>query len=251
MKGKLQKPKTGPRCVVLIATQTASARKQWTQALEGVGTVLAVAERASLDRSLADLEPDILLLDLALHRLGGLQGVQAIRKLKPETKIVVLSRSPNAKEGISLLRAGAWGYCEKAIDPLSLKKAVVMLQKGEVWVKRNLVSHLIGELARLTRRRKKDSAGHDTRLSTSTPREREVVLLIGEGVTNKEVASRLMMTEHTVKAHMTTIFRKLGLSGRVQLALLANQSGRGPTSPPSSDAPSAGKPQSSTRPKSN
>ena len=251
MKGNLQNTKTAPRCVVLIATPTASARKQWTEALEGMCTILAVAERGSLDRCLADLKPDILLLDLALHRLGGLEGVQAIRQLSPETKIVLFARSPNAKEAISLLRAGAWGYCGKAIEPLHLKKVVLTLQKGEVWVKRNLVPHLIGELARLTRRRMKDSASHDTRLASLTPREREVVLLIGEGASNKGIASQLMMTEHTVKAHLTAIFRKLELSGRVHLALLVNQSGRGATSPPSAVDRSAGEPQSSTGPKSN
>src|SRR2546428_280245 len=140
-------------------------------------TVLDVGERGSLDRSLADLKPDILLLDLALH--------------------------------------------------------------------------LLGELARLTRLRTKDSASHEARLRSLTPREREVVLLIGEGVNNKKIASRLMITEHTVKAHLTTIFRKLGLSGRVQLALLANESGRGPISPTGWDDRSAGYPQGSTRPKSN
>ena len=178
-------------------------------------------------------------------------GVQAIRQLSPETKIVLFARSPNAKEGISLLKAGAWGYCEKAIEPLRLRKVVLMLQQGEVWVKRNLIPHLIGELARLTRLRTKDSASHETRLGRLTPREREVVLLIGEGVNNKKIASRLMITEHSVKAHLTTIFRKLGLSGRVQLALLANESGDGPISPSAWDDRSAGDPQGSTRPKSN
>src|SRR5437667_162790 len=226
------------------------ARGQWTQALKDVYTVLDVGERGSLDRSLADLKPDVLLLDLALHRLGGLEGVQAIRQLSPETKIVLFARSPNAKEGISLLKAGAWGYCEKAIEPLRLRKVVLMLQQGEVWVKRNLIPHLIGELARLTRLRTKDSASHETRLRSLTPREREVVLLIGEGVNNKKIASRLTITEHTVKAHLTTIFRKLGLSGRVQLALLANESG-GPISPTAWENRSAGEPQGSTRPKSN
>jgi DNA-binding NarL/FixJ family response regulator len=221
--------------VVLIATPTASAREQWTQALEGMCTVLAVAERDSLDRSLADLKPDILLLDLALHRLGGLEGVQALRQLSPETKILLFSKSPTAKDGIALLKAGAWGYCDKAITPVRLKKAVLMLQKGEVWVKRDLVPHLIGELARLTRGRMHDAASHDARLARLTPREREVVSQVGEGASNKEIASRLMMTEHTVKAHLTAIFRKLELSGRVQLALLANQSGLDPTSSPGSD----------------
>ena len=220
MKGNLQHVTSAPRCVVLIATSTARVRKHWTQALEGMCTVLIVAERGSLDRSLADLKPEILLLDLALPQLGGLEGVLAIRDMSPATKIVVFARSPSVKEGLSLLKAGAWGYCEKTIDPRHLKKAVLMLQKGEVWVKRNLVPHLIGELARLTRRRLKDAAIYDIQFASLTPREREVVSLIGEGASNKEIASRLLMTEHTVKAHLTAIFRKLNLSGRVQLALL-------------------------------
>src|SRR6266436_7983825 len=82
MKGNLQDTKTAPRCVVLIATPTAGVRAQWTQALKDMYTVLDVGERDSLDRSLADLKPDVLLLDLALHRLGGLEGVQAIRQLR-------------------------------------------------------------------------------------------------------------------------------------------------------------------------
>jgi two-component system nitrate/nitrite response regulator NarL len=184
----------------------------------------------------ADLNPDILLLDLALPRLGGIKGILAIRNLSPETKIVLFARSPNAKEGISVLRAGAWGYCEKEIDPLLLKKAVVRVQKGEVWLKRNLIPHLIGELARLTRRRLKDSRSNpDSRLASLTPRELDVVSLVGDCASNKEIASRLTVTEHTVKAHLTAIFRKLDLAGRVQLALLANHSGPGPTLPSGSD----------------
>jgi two-component system nitrate/nitrite response regulator NarL len=252
VKDNTQNSKTEPRSVVLIATPTASVLKQWTQALEGMCTVLAVAERGSLERSLADLKPDILLLDLALHRLGGLEGVLATRKLSPDTKIVLFAKSPNPKEGVSVLRAGAWGYCEKTIDPVCLKKVVFTLQKGEVWVKRNLVPHLIGELARLTRRGRQDSPTDlDTRLASLTPREREVVYLIGDSASNKEIASRLAVTEHTVKAHLSAIFRKLELSGRVQLALLANQSGRGVPSPPGSDDRSAGEAHRSTRLKSN
>jgi len=242
---------TATRSVVLIATPTARARRQWTHAIEDMCTVLAVADRRSLDRSIADLKPDILLLDLALRRLGGIEGVRAIRQVSPRTKIVVLAGSPNAKEGISILKAGTRGYCEKNIEPLLLKKAVVMVQKGEVWVKRNLVPHLIGELAMLTRRRLKDSASHDTRLARLSPREREVAFLVGDGASNKEIAGRLTVTGHTVKAHLTSIFRKLELSSRVQLALLANPYGRGSTSPAGSDDRSAGETHRSTRPKSN
>ena len=74
MKANLQDTKTAPRCVVLIASPTAGVRSQWTQALKDMYTVLDVGERGSLDRSLADLKPDVLLLDLALHRLGHQLG---------------------------------------------------------------------------------------------------------------------------------------------------------------------------------
>ena len=222
MKRNLPHSNSATRSVVLIAAPTARARKQWTHAIKDMCTVLAVSDRGSLDRSIADLKPDILLLDLALRRLGGIEGVRAIRQTSPQTKIVVLTRSPDAKEGISILKAGTRGYCENTIEPLLLKKAVLMVQKGEVWVKRNLIPYLIGELATLTRRRLKDSASHDTRLARLSPREREVAFLVGDGTSNKEIAGRLTVTEHTVKAHLTSIFRKLELSGRVQLALLAN-----------------------------
>ena len=248
---KRNPPYTVTRSVVLIATPTARARGQWTHAIKDTCTVLAVADRGSLDRSVVDLKPDVLLLDLALRQLGGIKGVRAIRQMSPQTKIVVLARSPNAKEGISILKAGTRGYCENNIEPLLLKKAVVMVQKGEVWVKRDLIPHLIGELATLTRRRLKDSASHDTRLTRLSPREREVSFLVGEGASNKEIAGRLAVTEHTVKAHLTSIFWKLELSSRVQLALLANPYGRGPTSPTGSDDRSAGETHRATRPKSN
>src|SRR5256885_16914316 len=101
MKANLQDTKTAPRCVVLIATPTARVRSQWTQALKDMYTVLDVGERGSLDRSLVDLKPDILLLDLALHRLWGLEGVRAVRQLSPESKIVLFAKSPNAEEGVS------------------------------------------------------------------------------------------------------------------------------------------------------
>src|SRR2546422_11659737 len=105
MKANLQDTKTAPRCVVLIASPTATVRSQWTQALKDMYTVLDVGEGGSLDRSLADLKPDILLLDLALHRLGGLDGGQATRKLSPETKRLRCARPPNAREGGAVLDA--------------------------------------------------------------------------------------------------------------------------------------------------
>jgi DNA-binding NarL/FixJ family response regulator len=147
------------RPVVLIATPTAKARRQWCQALEAGYSVLTVADRGSLERSITDLTPAVLLLDLALHRLGGVEGVHALQQLSPSTNIVLLAKTPNAKEGIAFLKAGARGFCNKDLDPAILQKAVSRVLNGEVWVKRSLMSPLIEELSSLTRRLREDSTG--------------------------------------------------------------------------------------------
>jgi two-component system nitrate/nitrite response regulator NarL len=213
-----------PASFLLIASPTVERRKRWGHGFEGTFEVHEAVERADLDRTLADLKPAILLLDLALPRLGGFDGVTAMRLLSPSTKILVFTSLPNEKEGVAALRAGALGYCETDIDPGLLKKAVSVVQKGEIWVRRNLIPHLIEELASLTNRRKRDiPAKLVSRLDRLTPREREIVSLIGACGTNKEIARRLKVTEKTVKAHLTTVFRKLELPGRVRLALYVNE----------------------------
>jgi two-component system NarL family response regulator len=231
------------RPLVLIATPTAKARRQWCQALETEYSVLTVADRGSLERSITDLRPAVLLLDFALHRLGGVEGVHALRQLSPSTKIVLFAKTPTAKEGIAVLKAGARGYYNKDLDPAILQKAVSMVMNGEVWVKRSLISSLIEEMSSLTRRLLDDSTGlKDSRLGSLTNREREVVLMIGNGASNKEIARRLKVTDHTVKAHLTAVFRKLDLPGRVQLALLASEYDRNPAEPVRSDDRSSGGP---------
>src|SRR5712691_703378 len=113
MKGNLQDTKTAPRCVVLIATPTAAVRSQWTLALKDMYTVLDVGERGSLDRSLADLKPDILLLDLALHRLGGLEGVQAIGAIEPRNQDRALREVPQCEGGDLLAEGRGLGILRK------------------------------------------------------------------------------------------------------------------------------------------
>ncbi len=214
---------------VLIASPMETQRDRWRQALEGVFDVQEADDRAALDRNLTALKPAILLLDLALPRLGGINGLPAVRRLSPTTKTVVFTVHPHEKEGISALRAGAMGYCETDLDPVLLKKAVALVQNGEVWVRRNFIPCLIEELASLTDpRQKRVSAKRGSRLGRLTPREREIVSMIGKGQTNKEIAARLRVKENTVKAHLTAVFRKLELTGRVRLALFINERERRP-----------------------
>lgn len=213
--------------VVLVASPFAGVRGQWAQGLQERFPLYEVAERSALERSMANLKPSVLLLDLALPGLGGVEGVPAIQRLSPLTSIMLLTSTPNDREGLNALKSGARGYCSSETEPALLKKAVTVVLKGEIWVARNVYAPLLEELTSLTERRHKEFPPNlDTRLDRLTPREREIAQLIGGGASNKEIAGRLNITEATVKAHLTAIFRKLGLADRLGLALFVTEYNR-------------------------
>jgi two-component system, NarL family, nitrate/nitrite response regulator NarL len=213
--------------LVLVASSVAGLRRRCRQALERVHTVHEVSERGELERSMLNRRPAALLLDLALPNLGGAGGIAAIQKLRAATKIITLTAAPDEREGIAVLKAGARGYCDRDIDGLLLEKATDVVLKGEIWVGRKLIPHLLEELTALTEQRRRDAPRKvDSRLERVTPRERQIVDLLSSGASNKEIAKRLNVTERTVKAHLTAVFRKLGLAGRLQLALFALEHGR-------------------------
>ncbi len=146
--------------LVIVASPLAGVRKRWRRALEGSYTIHEVAERGGLERSMVSRRAVGLLLDLALPGLGGPGGVAAIQKLRPATRIIVLSAVVDEREGIASLKAGARGYCHREIHASLLEKATVAVLKGEIWAGRKLISRLLEELAVLTehRRRERSSA---------------------------------------------------------------------------------------------
>ena len=173
---------------------------------------------------MAKLKPAVLLLDLALPRFGGVGGVAAIQQLSPPTKIVLLTSTPHYREGISALKAGVRAYCNTDIDPSLLKNAAEIVQIGEIWAGRNLISHLLKQVTSLSDRRQKEpTAESNSPVNSLTLREHEIAHLIRCGASNKEIADQLNITERTVKAHLTAIFQKLRLSNRLQLAIFMTE----------------------------
>jgi DNA-binding NarL/FixJ family response regulator len=206
--------------LVLIASSVSSVRRAWR---EGAGAFAAVevADHGQLLCCLTPRPPAILLLDLDLPQLGGMEGVSGLRALQPATRIIVLSGHPDEKEGLVALKIGAQGYCDRAIAPALLGKALEAVHNGEVWVGRKLTSHLLDELSALTEAlgERPSPDDLDRRLEGLTPRERAIVAELSAGASNKEIAQKFAVTERTVKAHLTAVFRKLGISGRLQVAL--------------------------------
>jgi two-component system NarL family response regulator len=164
--------------------------------------------------------PQTVLLDLGLPGLGTPKQVACLRNLSPATSVVVLSGPiPDAME-VELFKAGVRGYCRIDIDPELLKRVVVAVQLGELWIRRSLMARLLDELGVRVPAEALEKRAVVGRLVRLTVREQQIAALVGGGGTNKQIARRLAISERTVKAHLTEIFRKLGITDRLKLALL-------------------------------
>jgi DNA-binding NarL/FixJ family response regulator len=210
----------GQKGLVLIASSDAALRQRCVLGLQDAFPVHQISSRVELEHTMTQSKPAVLLLDLDLPQIGDIEGVAAIQHLCPSTNIILFRGAHNEKEEILALKSGAKGYCGKEIDPSLLRKAVNVVQKGEVWAGRKTISHLLAELNSFTETGQKDCPPlTEVYLQYLTPRERQIALLVGEGACNKEIASRLDISERTVKAHLTAIFRKLQISDRLRLGL--------------------------------
>jgi DNA-binding NarL/FixJ family response regulator len=217
------------KATLVVASAAADRRRHWSRELRGRFAICEVAERKALEQVMANLKPDVLILDLKLPQVGGVRGLPRIQRLSPSTKTLVLSDAPAESEEIAALKAGARGCGPRAFNPTQLRKAVEVVQKGEIWVRRKLISRLIAELRALTERRLRDEdETPDPQTQGLTSRQCLVADLIRRGACNKEIASQLNIAERTVKAHLTGTFRALGVSDRLQLALLLNSPANGP-----------------------
>ena len=207
--------------MVLIASANVRLRSQWGRLLKERFSIDEVADRAALEKTLAGRKPSFLLLDLSLPQLGGVEAIPDIQFLSPSSKIIILTSTPNDREAVSALKAGAKGYCNGGMAPSLLLKALEVVEKGEIWVGRKIIPNLLEELTSNTERQEKFSAlptGVD--FDSLTPRECQIAQFVGEGLSNKEIAGRLNISDRTVKAHLTSIFRKLKTFDRLRLALL-------------------------------
>ena len=183
---------------------------------------------------MANVRPFVLLLDLALLPPEGIGSISAIQRLSPSTKIILLSSVFEVKEAISALKSGARGVCLKDIEPSLLKKAIEVVQKGEVWVGRKIISHLLSEIVSLTESRQRDPPNlSEVCLDYLTPREFQIAQMVGNGAHNKEIARLLNISERTVKAHLTAIFNKLQIPDRLRLGLFIVGHHPDSVSPPS------------------
>jgi len=169
---------------------------------------------------ITDLKPDVVLLDLAISEMDGNQILTAIKQTSPETKALMFSAAVNVDEEMIFrsLKLGAKGYLSKNLASGNLIKAIKAVQRGEMWIERKLMSRFFSKEQRNV------SSMEDQVKKTSTgltAREQEVLSVLTKGLTNKEIADTLCISEKTVKTHLNNIFRKLNVTRRLQAILYA------------------------------
>jgi two-component system nitrate/nitrite response regulator NarL len=189
---------------------------------ELVGDAADAAEGAKLA---AGTQPDVILLDLHMPGITGMEAIPVLREAAPAARIVMLTVSEDAEDLMACLRAGASGYLLKNVDAEFLVESIRRAARGESSMSPHMTSKLVRELHAATKA--PDAACGKPPLS---PREQEILRLVATGSSNKEVARALGVAESTVKIHVQHILRKLGLSSRVQAAVYAAEHGLMPRS---------------------
>ena len=174
------------------------------------------------------LQPDIILMDLKMPVLGGIEATRRLKQSHPDIKVIVLTSFSDQDHVIPAIRAGARGYLLKDIEPEELVRAVRRVYQGHVELHSEaagLLMSLVAEPDALPVDAPAASGRGLGLLNTLTPREREVLKLIAQGKSNKEIGESLFITEKTVKTHISHLLDKLGLTDRTQAAILAVKQG--------------------------
>jgi DNA-binding NarL/FixJ family response regulator len=164
-----------------------------------------------------ELKPDILLLDVAMPRLPGLEAMRAIMSGSPTVKILLLTSTITTQQIIEALHIGARGIVLKDALAGALQTAIQTVIAGDYWIGGKRVVNLVSALHELMQQ----AAAPPHRSYGLTPREIEVVGCIVEGCSNRDIAKQFTLSEETVKRHLSNIFDKTGVSTRLELALFA------------------------------
>jgi len=168
-------------------------------------------------RKTLDLKPDVILMDLVMPVKDGLQAISEIKSALPEVSILVLTSFSDEDKVFPAIRAGALGYLLKDSSPQELLKAIYDVHRGEASLHPSIAIQLIREINRPS-----DLPPVENPLSE---RELEVLKLVAQGLTNQEIATRLVRSEWTVRTHVRNILGKLHLANRTQAALFALREG--------------------------
>jgi DNA-binding NarL/FixJ family response regulator len=184
---------------------------------EDLEVVGEAADGAEAVRAAQALRPDVVLMDLVMPVLDGVGAMRELRQVQPATRVIVLTSFTDEAKLLPAIQAGAAGYLLKNVQPQELHRAIRAAHAGEALLDPAVAARLVEAIAQPA------GAAAPERL---TPREREVLALIGRGLSNKRIALELGVAEKTVKTHVGHVLAKLGVADRTQAALYAVRQAR-------------------------
>lgn len=205
---------------VLIADDHAIVREGLRSLIATDPELKLVGEAADGETAVhayCELLPDVVLLDLMMPRKDGIIAIEEIKRQHSQAKILVLTSFVEDEKVFPAIKAGALGYLLKETSPEELLRAIREVHQGESTLSPAIARKLINELHR--------PAGKPKTEEPLSEREHEVLVLIAEGLSNQEIASRLVVSERTVRNHVGSILAKLHLANRTQAALYAVRRG--------------------------
>ena len=183
-----------------------------TNLLNAAGDLVVVGQALDGNQALEmahRLRPDVVLMDLSMPTMDGVVATRLIRDSLPDTRILVLTSFSDTTRVRNAMRAGAIGYLLKDCDPSVLVEAIRAAARGHSPLDPRVAGNLLPT-----------GRSQDPQLS---PREREILALVAEGMPNKQIARRLGIAEHTVKIHLGNVFRRIGVGDRTSAALWARE----------------------------
>jgi two-component system, NarL family, nitrate/nitrite response regulator NarL len=189
-------------------------------AMKVVGEVGGCSEGIEIARR---EQPDIILLDLDLGNESGIDCISEFVEVAPKARIIILTGLRDREMHLRAVRLGVMGLVMKDQAAHHLIKAIQKVCEGEVWLDRSMMADVLTRISREDQPKKADPEAK--KISTLTERERQIISLIGEGNRNKQIALRLFVSEATVRHYLTTIYDKLGVSDRLELAIYSYRHG--------------------------
>jgi len=209
---------------LLIADDQELVRIGFRLLLEAQDDLEVVGEAADGEQAVAlarELRPDVILMDIRMPRVDGIEAIGRLQALEPPPRVLVLTTFDLDEYVFGALRAGAAGFLLKDAPKDALVQAIRVIHAGDALLSPSVTRRLVEDYAR----RGEPTRSPEAILRDLTPREREVLVLVARGMSNAEIAERLVVSEATVKSHVGSILLKLDLRDRVQAVVLAYESG--------------------------